>query len=612
MSCFSFASTTIERPSGVSSASDASCAASASSRSVTPGSGTNSEACRLPNVIVPVLSSSSVCTSPAASTARPDIARTLRCTKRSMPAMPIADSKPPIVVGMRQTSSEIRTNSDWGAPEYIANGSSVTTASKKMMVRRAKRMLSAISFGVFCRSAPSTSAIIRSRKLWPGSDVTRTLIQSDSTRVPPVTADRSPPDSRMTGADSPVIADSSTDATPSMISPSPGMNSPARTRTTLPARSRAAGTVSVVCPSAFRRFATVSVRALRSVSACALPRPSAIASAKLANRTVSQSQNVIWNSNPRPGRSRIASRTSASVVMRLPTSTTNITGFFIIVRGWSLRAASRVATRMISGFHRDFAWVATTSKDLAFHHEKVFHNRPQAQRREERERSDDEHDAHEERREERRRHGERPRRRRHAFLHAEVPGDGEHRQDHQEAADERGHAERVVVPGRVRAQPAERRSVVAGRRGEGVEDLRQPVRPRVRQGGQAEGRRHDRNPGQHENRQREHEDDEHGHLHVEGLNLLAEVFRRAADHQPRNEHGQDDEHEDAVHAGADTAEDHLAQHDVHERHQAPERRERVVHAVDGAAARIGRDRREEGGARDAEPDFFALHVAARR
>jgi len=35
--------------------------------------------------------------------------------------------------------------------------------------------------------------------------------------VPPVTAERSPPLSRMTGADSPVIADSSTEAMPSMI-----------------------------------------------------------------------------------------------------------------------------------------------------------------------------------------------------------------------------------------------------------------------------------------------------------------------------------------------------------------------------------------------------------
>ena len=51
-------------------------------------------------------------------------------------------------------------------------------------------------------------------------------MRSDRTRVPPVTPERSPPASRMTGADSPVMADSSTDATPSMISPSPGMTSP--------------------------------------------------------------------------------------------------------------------------------------------------------------------------------------------------------------------------------------------------------------------------------------------------------------------------------------------------------------------------------------------------
>ncbi len=85
---------------------------------------------------------------------------------------------------------------------------------------------------------------MRSRNEWPGSDVTRTLIQSEMTRVPPVTADRSPPDSRMTGADSPVIADSSTDATPSTISPSAGMNSPAFTMTTSFLRRLAAGTCS--------------------------------------------------------------------------------------------------------------------------------------------------------------------------------------------------------------------------------------------------------------------------------------------------------------------------------------------------------------------------------
>ena len=77
--------------------------------SLTPSTGRNSTACRLPSVMVPVLSSSSVFTSPAASTALPLMASTLCCITRSMPAMPIADSRPPIVVGIRQTSSETST-----------------------------------------------------------------------------------------------------------------------------------------------------------------------------------------------------------------------------------------------------------------------------------------------------------------------------------------------------------------------------------------------------------------------------------------------------------------------------------------------------------------------
>ena len=110
----------------------------------------------------------------------------------------------------------------------------VTVANTKMMVRPASRMLSAISFGVFCRSAPSTSLIMRSMKVEPWAAVMRTRIQSDSTCVPPVTAERSPPDSRITGADSPVIAASLTEATPSITSPSEGMLSPASTSTISP------------------------------------------------------------------------------------------------------------------------------------------------------------------------------------------------------------------------------------------------------------------------------------------------------------------------------------------------------------------------------------------
>ena len=117
MSKRSLARTTMERPSGVSSASDASWAASATSRSLWPPTGKKPDAMRLPMVMVPVLSSSRVCTSPAASTARPLMASTFFWTRRSMPAMPMAESRAPMVVGMRQTSRATRITTETAVPE---------------------------------------------------------------------------------------------------------------------------------------------------------------------------------------------------------------------------------------------------------------------------------------------------------------------------------------------------------------------------------------------------------------------------------------------------------------------------------------------------------------
>ena len=73
----SLASTTTLRPSGVSSAREDSCAASASSSGAVPSTGMKACACRLPRVMVPVLSSIRMSTSPAASMARPLMASTL-------------------------------------------------------------------------------------------------------------------------------------------------------------------------------------------------------------------------------------------------------------------------------------------------------------------------------------------------------------------------------------------------------------------------------------------------------------------------------------------------------------------------------------------------------
>src|SRR5271167_1437256 len=288
-------------------------------------------------------------------------------------------------------------------------GCNVTTANRKIIVRPASRMFSAISFGVFCRDAPSTSLIIRSRNVSPGFDVIRTLISSESTRVPPVTADRSPPDSRITGADSPVIADSSTDATPSITSPSPGTNSPAATSTMSPERSFELATTSIE-PSPRSLRASVSARALRSVSAWAFPRPSAMASAKFANSTVNHSQSVICNPNHDPPACRATFETSTTSVITAPTSTTNITGFFTINRGSSFRKESRIALRKIlrSLIAVAFAVVViASSESLSGAHQQVLQNGAQAQRRQKRQCTHNQNHRYQQHREQRSRHGER-------------------------------------------------------------------------------------------------------------------------------------------------------------------------------------------------------------
>ena len=69
---------------------------------------------------------------------------------------------------------------------FLAIGHSGMTTMRKMRVKADKTSVRAISLGVRCRIAPSTNAIIRSRKDWPGGR-DRTTIRSESTVVPPVT-----------------------------------------------------------------------------------------------------------------------------------------------------------------------------------------------------------------------------------------------------------------------------------------------------------------------------------------------------------------------------------------------------------------------------------------
>src|SRR5215207_4287259 len=508
----------------------------------------------------------------------------------------------------------------------MANGCRVTVVSRKMIVRPANRMLSAISFGVFCRLAPSTRAIMRSRNVSPGRAVMRTTIWSDSTLVPPVTAERSPPESRMTGADSPVMADSSTEAMPAMISPSDGIISPALTTTMSSTSTCDEGTGSSD-PSDSRRLAMVSDRALRRVSACALPLPSATASAKLANSTVNHRNRAtspakrfsLPEASPMSRKNRI-------VVTMLPTPTTSMTGLRTINRGCSLRRLSTAAVFMIVGSNNDRVALARPTRPEATRwpggcwagsrvaliidssETQVLGGGAARQNGEVGQADDDQHDAHEQADEQRRSGGEGAGRRGDCLLAGQRAGESQRRNDEDEPADEHRQAERRVVPVRVTGQPTEGRAVVVARRREGVGHLRQAVRAGV------EDRclrrvHHDRNAGEDEHHDRHRQDVDRDQLHLRRLDLLAQILGRSADHQPGDEHRQDGEDQHAVEARTDTAGADLAEHDVHQRHGTAAGGEAVVGRDHGTGRRAG-GRREQARRRRAEADLLALEVAA--
>src|SRR5450631_354805 len=133
------------------------------------------------------------------------------------------------------------------------------------------------------------------------------------------------------------------------------------------ARPSPVGAAGATPPASKIRSALVVVRILRKLAACALPRPSATASAKFANSTVNHSQmiscKVSLESTARPrARSRMYSRLTSAV----PTSTTNMTGFFIMSRGFNFLNESPMAGLMMdaSNSEREFSLDFTMASSM--------------------------------------------------------------------------------------------------------------------------------------------------------------------------------------------------------------------------------------------------------
>ena len=105
---------------------------------------------------------------------------------------------------------------------------------------------------------------------------------------------------------------------------------------------------------------------------------------------------------------------------------------------------------------------------------------------------------------------------------------------------------------------------------------------------------------------------EHREFHLAHLDLLAEIFRRAADHQPGDEHRDDRDDEEAVESGPDAAGPDAAGEQVEHRHHAGERRQRIVHRVDRAGAGAGGRGCVQDRHRLAEAHLLALEIARSR
>src|ERR1700751_2071487 len=194
-----------------------------------------------------------------------------------------------------------------------------------------------------------------------------------------------------------------------------------------------------------------------------------MASAKLANRTVNQSQSVICSPKPKCPAWLSAFHASWIVVKTAPTSTTNITGFLIIVRGFSLRNESTMArVRMALSASDCFLILATgsmdTSESLSCVHQQMLENRSKTQSRKERESAYDQNGGDEQTGEESACDWKTSGGFRNSFLFSKTSGNGEHRNDHEETTKQLGKSRGRVVPHGVCADPAKRRAVVPGRR----------------------------------------------------------------------------------------------------------------------------------------------------
>src|SRR6202012_1856133 len=237
-------------------------------------------------------------------------------------------------------------------------------------------------------------------------------------------------------------------------------------------------------------LAFTSTRWARRASAAALPRPSAMLSAKLANRTVNHSHTATCSAHH--GLTPVRKASMVESVARMATiSVARITGLRASLRGSSLTKESAMARAMTPEdravevtAERRFSPRWTETEDISIapkgsadgvEHLEVLHDRAEGLGGEELQAAHDEDHADQQADEQRAMRRQGAGRRCELGLGGDGTSHGQHRHHIAEAAQQHRDPQGRVPVGDVGREAGEGGAVVPGRRGVGVEDLGQAV-----------------------------------------------------------------------------------------------------------------------------------------
>ncbi|OQA64374.1 MAG: hypothetical protein BWY37_02068 [Firmicutes bacterium ADurb.Bin262] len=251
--------------SGCSEPASIEAAARSSSRGSTPGDGAMSVTTGLPSVTVPVLSSTTVSSACALSSASAEAMRMPLDAPFPVPTIRATGVAKPRAQGQEMTSTDIPMDraKENGSPSSSQTAAATAAVTRTTGTKTALILSASFAMGALEELASSTSRTICDRVVSPPIFSAVNLNEPVLLTLPAKTRS---PGCLSTGMLSPVSADSSTAEAPSAITPSTGMLWPGRITTTSPTATSSTGISA--CPPPRSTVAVLGARSRSFAMAC--------------------------------------------------------------------------------------------------------------------------------------------------------------------------------------------------------------------------------------------------------------------------------------------------------------------------------------------------------